>query len=77
MSSDAEPTHREPVVVASFLDRGEAEVSLAHLRSDGIEGFIVDEVEGGMLPVDGEDGVRVLVDADDAERAIALLGPAD
>lgn len=75
MSVDPEqPSHRQPVVVASFPDRGEAEVTLAHLRSAGIEGFIVDDVEGGAIPVDGE-GVRVLVHAEDAENARQWLTP--
>lgn len=69
-----QPSDRQPVVVASFPDRGEAEVTLAHLRSAGIVGFIVDDIEGGALPVDGE-GVRVLVHAEDADTARELLAP--
>lgn len=79
MTADDSPDqpHREPVVVASYRDRGEAEVSLAHLRGEGIEAFILDEVEGGTLPVEGEGGVRILVQPDDAEVATALLTPID
>ncbi len=77
MTSDATPErpHLDPVVVASYPDRGEAEVSLAHLRGEGIEAFILDEIEGGVLLVEGEGGVRIVVHAEDAEVARALLEP--
>ena len=55
---DAE-LHPEPIVVASCADRGEAEVTKAHLVSNVIDAEIVDEVEGGTVPVDGES--RLLV----------------
>ena len=71
--TDAEQ-HPEPVVVATYQDRGEAEVTRAHLVANGIEAIIVDEVEGGMLPVDGEAGVTVLVHANDAQQARVILG---
>ncbi len=65
--------HPEPVVVAIHGDRGEAEVTKAHLADNGIHAEIVDEVEGGTVPVDGEFGVRVLVPAADAEIARQVL----
>ena len=74
MTDDSPDQHPEPVVVATYVDLGEAEVTKAHLSSEGIEAFIVDEVEGGLLPVDGESGVTVLVQAHDAERARQVLG---
>ena len=74
MTDDSSDQHPEPVVVATFPDRGEAEVTKAHLASRGIEAFIVDEVEGGMLPVEGESEVTVLVHAQDAESARQVLG---
>lgn len=69
MTADAAPDqpHREPVVVASYRDRGEAEVSLAHLRGESI----------GVLLVDGEGGVRIVVHAEDADVATAVLAPMD
>jgi hypothetical protein len=70
--TDAEQ-HPEPVVVATYQDRGEAEVTKAHLAANGIDATIVDEVAGGMLPVDGEAGVTVLVHADDAQQARVIL----
>ena len=74
MSDDSADQHPEPIVVATYVDRGEAEVTKAHLSSENIEAFIVDEVEGGMLPVGGESGVTVLVHAEDADRAREVLG---
>jgi hypothetical protein len=73
MTSDSPDQHPEPVVVATYPDRGEAEVTRAHLVSNGVEAVVVDEVEGGMLPVDGESGVSVLVPAQDAEAARRIL----
>jgi hypothetical protein len=72
--SDETNQHAEPVTVAVHTDRGEAEVTVAHLAANGIEGFVVDEVEGGTVPVDGEPGVVVAVRAVDADRAQAVLG---
>lgn len=74
MTDDASDQHPEPVVVATYLGRGEAEVTRAHLAANGIDAMIVDEVEGGMLPVEGEAGVTVLVPAQDADAARAVLG---
>ena len=74
MTDDAPDQHAEPVVVATYPDRGEAEVTRAHLAANGIEAFIVDDVEGGMLPVEGEAGVTVLVPGQDAAAARMVLG---
>lgn len=73
MTTDSSDDHVEPVVVATYADRGEAEVTKAHLAANGIEAFIIDEVEGGMLPVEGETGVTVLVPGHDAEAARQVL----
>jgi len=75
-SVDDEPAdrHAAPIVVAVHADRGEAEVSRAHLAGEGIVAEIVDAVEGGAIPVDGEPGVAVAVPAVDADRARAILG---
>lgn len=73
MTDDASTEHPEPVVVATYRDRGEAEVTVAHLAANAIEAFIVDEVGGGTLPVEGEPGVAVLVQAPDETAARAVL----
>jgi putative signal transducing protein len=77
MTADSSDQHPEPVVIATYPDRGEAEVTKAHLAANGIEAFIVDEVGGGMLPVDGEEGVTVLVPAHEAEAARQALASDD
>jgi len=65
--------HSEPVVVGTYATNGEAEVTRAHLADNGIDSAIVDEAEGGTVPVDGEYGVRVLVVAEQAEAARRVL----
>jgi hypothetical protein len=68
-----EETHAEPVAVAAFEDVGEAEVVQAKLRAYGIEAFLDDQVEGGVLPTEGEGSILVLVRAADAEDAKRIL----
>jgi hypothetical protein len=76
--SDASADHREPVIVGSYVDVGEAEVAQAKLRAFGIEAAIVDRVEGGAIPMAEMDaGVGVEVRAADAEDARRVLGPPD
>lgn len=74
--SSGSETHPEPAVVAVYPDRGEAEVTRAHLEASGIRAFIDDEVEGGLMTTEGEDGVKVVVRGNDAEAARAVLGSA-
>ena len=72
--------HREPVAVASFATEGEAEVAQAKLRAFGIEAALVDQIEGGVVQVEGEPGVVVEVPAADAQDAMQILtdeGPAE
>ncbi len=77
MTDNSPDQHPEPVVVATYPDRGEAEVTKAHLAANGIEAFIVDEAEGGILRVEGGAGVTVLVHGQDAEAARQVLAPDD
>jgi hypothetical protein len=65
--------HAEPEIVATHAHRGEAEVTKAHLAANGVDAEIIDGVEGGTVPVDGQDGVYVMVAADQAEVARAFL----
>ena len=46
---------------------------MAHLAANGIEAFIVDQVEGGTIPMEGEWGVAVVVKAVDADLAREVL----
>jgi hypothetical protein len=72
MESDGDD-HSEPVPVASFATMGEAEVAQAKLRAYGIEAAFDDVIEGGAVPVEGEDGVIVAVRAADAADACRIL----
>jgi hypothetical protein len=69
--------HPEPVAVASFASVGEAQIAQAKLQAFGIESALVDDVEGGALPVEGEPGIVVLVPAADADAAREALAPAE
>jgi hypothetical protein len=73
LGDDEHLEHAPPVVVAVHIDRGEAEVTRAHLVANGIDAQVVDDVAGGTVPVDGEPGVCVAVPAVQAEQARAVL----
>lgn len=77
MTDELTDPHPEPVVVATYAHLGEAEVTRAHLAANGIEGFIIDEVEAGTIPVEGEGGVAVAVRAQDAELARQVIAPVE
>ena len=66
--------HAEPEAVASFATEGEAAVAQAKLRAFGVDAAIDDQIEGGSVPVEGEDGVILEVRAEDAADAIEILG---
>jgi hypothetical protein len=72
MSDESPERHPEPVVVAAYPDLGEAEVTRAHLRANGIESFILDEI-GATLPVGFEGGVCIAVHPQDADEARRVL----
>ena len=42
--------HREPVIVATYVDIGEAEIAQAKLRAFGIESAVLNQAEGGTIP---------------------------
>ena len=67
MSGDNTAEHAEPVTVGSFATQGEAEVAQAKLSGYGIESAVVDVLEGGAIPVEGEDGLALQVRAGDAK----------
>jgi hypothetical protein len=77
MTDELTDPHPEPVVVAIYAHLGEAEVTRAHLAANGIEAFIIDEVEAGTIPVEGEGGVAVAVRAQDAELARQVIAPVE
>jgi hypothetical protein len=72
----SDESHAEPAIVASFSHRGEAEVVAAKLLGSGLDAVIVDDTEGGAIPIDGDAGVIVAVPAHEAEAARAVLADA-
>jgi hypothetical protein len=74
MSADDTAEHAEPATVGSFATQGEAEVAQAKLSGYGIESALVDVIEGGAIPVEGEAGLALQVRAQDARDAAAILG---
>jgi hypothetical protein len=70
--STADEAHPEPVSVGAFASVGEAEIAQAKLRGFGIESVIVDNEEGGTIPVDGDE-IQLEVRADDAATAREVL----
>jgi len=75
MTSEDADAHPEPEAVASYATEGEAEVAQAKLRAFGVESALDDQVEGGIVPIEGEDGIFVEVRAEDAADARAILEP--
>ena len=73
MSGDDTTEHAEPATVGSFVTQGEAEVAQAKLSGYGIASAVVDGLEGGAIPVEGEDGLALQVRAVDARDAAAIL----
>ncbi len=73
MTADDVSDHPEPTAVASYATEGEAEVAQAKLRAYGVEAALDAQIEGGSIPVEGEDGVVVAVRAEDAADARDIL----
>jgi hypothetical protein len=72
-----EPQHSPDYrTVAAFGNVTEAELARGVLESDGIPAALLDFVDATLLPGAGR-SVRVLVPADDLDRARDLLGPAE
>jgi crotonobetainyl-CoA:carnitine CoA-transferase CaiB-like acyl-CoA transferase len=72
-TSDHEEPHAEPVALTSYSTAGEAEIAQAKLRAFGIEAEIEDQVEGGLVLVEGEPGIVLQVRAADADEAKRIL----
>ena len=64
----------ELVEVASFPNRIEAEMARGALEAAEIESVVSADDAGGLRPHLWLSGVRLLVRAEDAERALELLG---
>ncbi|HSL73518.1 MAG TPA: hypothetical protein VK853_03590 [Ilumatobacteraceae bacterium] len=70
--STPDDSHPEPVTVGAFGSVGEAEIAQAKLRAFDIESVIVDNEEGGTVPVAGET-IQLEVRATDADTARQVL----
>jgi hypothetical protein len=73
MAADEDTAHPEPTPVAAYATEGEADVAVAKLRAFGVDAVVDDQLEGGVVPIAGEDGVVVEVRAEDAADAAAIL----
>lgn len=73
MTADEGNDEPEITAVASYATEGEAEVAQAKLRAYGVDSALDDQVEGGSVPVEGEEGVFVEVRAEDAADAREIL----
>jgi hypothetical protein len=65
-----------PVSVAVVTSRIEAELIVGMLRSNGVRAAVATDDAGGQEPQLQQDGVRVLVAADDEELARQLIAVA-
>jgi hypothetical protein len=70
-------THSELVVVATFLNRIEAEMARGALEAVEIESMVSADDAGGLRPGLWMSGVKLLVRAEDAKRAASVLDQAD
>jgi hypothetical protein len=66
-------SNAELVVIGTFLNRVEAEIAQGALEAAEIESIVSADDAGGMRPSLWMGGVRLLVRAEDAERAGRLV----
>jgi len=65
----------ELTTVATYSTRAEADLAQDHLRVEGVEAFVMDEMTAGAMPyLGGSIGVRVQVPTGELERAREILG---
>ena len=65
---------KDPTIVRTFPDRGEAEIARALLEAEGIPAAVPAEERGGLTPPEEFlSGVQLVVEAGDVERARAVL----
>lgn len=65
---------KDPTIVRTFADRGEAEIARSLLEAEGIDAAVPAEERGGLTaPEEFLSGVQLVVEAGDVERARALL----
>ena len=65
---------KDPTIVHTFADRGEAEIARSLLEAEGIAAAVPAEERGGLTaPEEFLSGVQLVVEAVDVERARELL----
>jgi hypothetical protein len=65
---------KDPTIVRTFPDRGEAEIARSLLEAEGIAAAVPAEERGGLTPPEEfVYGVQLVVDAADVDRARAVL----
>ena len=65
---------KDPTIVRTFSDRGEAEIARSMLEAEGIEASLTADDVGEKVPsFDLSAGLQLVVDAADVDRAHALL----
>ena len=65
---------KDPTIVRTFADRGEAEIARSLLEAEGIDAAVPAEDRGGLTsPEEFLSGVQVVVEAGDVQRARDLL----
>jgi hypothetical protein len=70
-------THESPLVVfRDFLNKAEAELAQGALQAQGVDSIVQADDAGGEEPGLWMGGIRLLVRAQDRERAREILGPA-
>lgn len=62
------------VIVGEYANEIDAEIAKGHLESAGIQAFIIKEDAGGAFPsLQVTEGVRLVVNKADAQRAMEIL----
>jgi len=65
---------KDPTIVRTFSDRGEAEIARSLLETEGIAAWVAaDDMGGNTPPLDFSSGLQLVVEAGDVERARDLL----
>jgi hypothetical protein len=68
----------ELTTVATFSTRAEADLAQDHLKGEGVDAFVFDDMTAGVMPfLAGPAGIRVQVPTDQLERAREVLGFSD
>ena len=65
---------KDPTIVRTFSDRGEAEIARSLLETEGIDAMVAADDVGGTTPsLDFSAGLQLVVEAADVDRAREVL----